>query len=319
MSYFAIRSEGGLLPLDILERLAREELPGQKARDFGLAKGRRLGDEIAGAWSDAQDYWSVFKRHRDELPEGETGTTLTRERWAGRILTELLGYELTYQPAGAVVQGKVYPISHRAGNGEEAPPGHIEGCRVALDRRGPAGHRRLSPQALVQEYLNREERHLWGVVTNGLILRLLRETPVTARPSYLEFDLESILEGGRYNEFVLFYRLCHRTRLPAEGEEAGKCLLETYCQEAVEQGGRVRDKLRDGVEEALKVFGNGFLRHPANTEFRESLQSCKLTADQYHQQLLRLIYRLLFLMVAEERHMIASDGEDADRKQRIYD
>lgn len=43
-SYFAIRSEGGLLPLDILERVACEELPGQKARDFGLAKGRRLGN-----------------------------------------------------------------------------------------------------------------------------------------------------------------------------------------------------------------------------------------------------------------------------------
>lgn len=152
--------------------------------------------------------------------------------------------------------------------------------------------------------MNREERYLWGIVSNGVCLRLLREAPLTSRPAYLEFDLESILEGNRYNEFVLFYRLCLRTRLAREGEDPPKCFLKTYYLEAIEQGGRVRDKLRDGVEEALKIFRSGFLQHPANAELRERLQSGKLPIEQYHQQLLRLVYRLLFLSVAEERHGI---------------
>jgi hypothetical protein len=319
MPYTAIHSEGGLIPGDILDQIAQESLPGQKATDFGLEKGRRLSEEISRAWSDAQDYWHIFARRSADLPEGETGTTLTRERWVTRLFNDLLGYGLAFQAAGAAVDGRTYPISHRAGASEESPPVHIEGFRVDLDRRPPAGHRRLSPQALVQDYLNRSEQQLWGVVTNGHRLRLLRETPRTSRPAYLEFDLQSILEGSRFNEFALFYRLCHRTRLPRAGEDASKCLLEGYYQESIDQGGRVRDRLRDGVEEALKILGTGFLRHPENTALRERIQAGKLTAPEYHRQLLRLVYRLLFLMVAEERRMIVPEGPETDRRQRLYD
>src|SRR6516162_9138743 len=154
MPYTAIHSEGGLIPGDILEQIAQESLPGQKASDFGLEKGRRLSEEISRAWSDAQDYWHIFERRAADLPEGETGTTLTRERWVTRLFNDLLGYGLTFQAAGAVVDGRTYPISHRAEASEESPPVDIEGFRVDLDRRAPAGHRRLSPQALMQDYLN---------------------------------------------------------------------------------------------------------------------------------------------------------------------
>jgi hypothetical protein len=319
MPYVAIHSEGGLIPGDILDQIAQESLPGQKAADFGLEKGRRLSEEISRAWSDAQDYWHIFDRRSADLPEGETGTTLTRERWVVRLFNDLLGYALTFQAAGTVVEGRTYPISHRAGPSDESPPVHIEGFRVDLDRRPPAGHRRLSPQALVQDYLNRSEQQLWGIVTNGYRLRLLRETPRTSRPAYLEFDLQSILEGSRFNEFALFYRLCHRTRLPRAGEEASKCLLETYYQESIDQGGRVRDRLRDGVEEVLKILGSGFLRHSENAALTERIHAGKLAVAEYHRQLLRLVYRLLFLMVAEERHMIVPEGPEADRRQRLYD
>jgi hypothetical protein len=319
MPYMAIHSEGGLIPSDILDQIAQEGLPGQKATDFGLEKGRRLSEEISRAWSDAQDYWHIFDRRSADLPEGETGTTLTRERWVTRLFNDLLGYALTFQTAGAVVDGRTYPISHRAGAGEESPPVHIEGFRVDLDRRPPAGHRRLSPQALVQDYLNRSEQQLWGIVTNGYRLRLLRETPRTSRPAYLEFDLQSILEGSRFNEFAVFYRLCHRTRLPRAGEDPHRCLLEDYFQKSIEEGGRVRERLGKGVKEALEVLGTAFLRHPENAALTERIQTGKLAAAEYHRQLLRLVYRQLFLMVAEERHMIVPEGPEADRRQRLYD
>jgi hypothetical protein len=127
--YVGIRSEGGLIPYDVLDKIAKEESGlGQQAKDFGLSAGRRLTDEIARAWSDAQDYWHIFQRRTTGLPEGETGTTLTR-KWVSDLLNELLGYELAYQPSGAVIGGKNYPISHRAGAGEESPPVQIEGFR----------------------------------------------------------------------------------------------------------------------------------------------------------------------------------------------
>ena len=157
--YIGIHSEGGLIPYDVLDKIAKEESGlGQQAKDFGLAAGRRLTDEIARAWSDAQDYWHIFQRRSSILPENETGVTLTR-KWIGDVL-ELLGYELALQQAGVVIGGKNYPISHRAGASEDSPPVQIEGFRADLDKRPQA--RRLSPQALVQEYLNNSDSPVVG-------------------------------------------------------------------------------------------------------------------------------------------------------------
>jgi hypothetical protein len=38
VKYTAIRSEGGLLPYDLLDEILAETAPGQKAVDFGLPK-----------------------------------------------------------------------------------------------------------------------------------------------------------------------------------------------------------------------------------------------------------------------------------------
>jgi hypothetical protein len=319
VKYTAIRSEGGLLPYDLLDEILAETAPGQKAADFGLPKGRRVSDEIQRVWLDAQELWSRFKAGREKLTERDPhGTTLTRDRWIGPLLTDpvRLSYDLHYQPSAAVLGGMTFVISHRAGEPPDSPPVHIEGCAIELDKRPPKY--RTSPQAMVQEFLNRSEPHLWGVATNGLRFRLLRDSVRTARPTYLEFDLETILEGVHYNEFVLFYRLCHRTRLPQAGRPPEDCWLEKYYQQSIEKGGRVRDNLRDGVEEALKVLGTGFLRHPANTALLEKIDSGKLSADQYHRQLLLLVYRLLFLTVAEDRQLVISTGENGERNQAVY-
>src|SRR5207245_5306873 len=103
-----------------------------------------------------------------------------------------------------------------------APPVHIVSCEQELDRKGGAAR---SPHALVQDYLNRSDA-LWGLVTNGLKLRLLRNTVRFSKPSFIEFDLEAIFKGNLYSEFVLFWRLAHATRLPRDASEAHTCWLE---------------------------------------------------------------------------------------------
>jgi hypothetical protein len=91
---------------------------------------------------------------------------------------------------------------------------------------------RLSPHALVQEYLNATD-HLWGIVTNGVRLRLLRESARFTRPTYVEFDLQAMLEGERFSDFALLYRLLHRSRLPQRAADAPECWLERYHQQAL--------------------------------------------------------------------------------------
>lgn len=314
MSFTAFKSEGGLLPADLLDQVGTGSLVGQTPADFGLEKGRRLTDEIAAAWADARDQWRIYQRALGRLKEGDAGTTTTRDQWMVPLL-RLLGYDdLTYTPSAALVEGRTYAISHWAGRGGESAPVHIVGCRVDLDSRD-AGRTRLSANALVQEYLNRTEQ-LWGVVTNGLRVRVLRDSAKLTRPAYLEIDLEQIMTGEKFAEFGLLYRLLHRTRLAREGMSPDQCLLEQYYQEALKVGGRVREKLRDGVEQALGFLGTGFLSHPANETLRQRWQSGALPDADLYRQLLRVIYRVLFLMVAEERKLV---GPESPALWRVYE
>lgn len=301
----SLKLQGGLVGADLIDQIADGSASGQKASDFNLDGRRHLTDEIAAAWTDARAYWVAFQRRLERISPEDTATSVTRDQWMIPLLS-LLDYQLTYTARATEVDGQTYALSHRAGTTDEAPPVHIVGCRQSLDRRPESGRPRLGPHSLLQEYLNRTES-LWGIVTNGLVLRVLRDSQLMRRQAYVEFDLRQIMEGEKFADFGLLYRLVHRSRLPSGPEDAPECLLERYYRITVEQGGRVRDRLRDGVEEALKILANGFLQHPRNTALRELITDSRLEPVELYQQLLRIIYRFLFLMVAEERNLITEN------------
>ena len=311
MSYFtSIRIEGGLLGPDTFEQILAGDLPGQGPGDFGLDGKRNLTDAIAAAFADARAQWGAFQNRFQRLPDTDIATSATRDAWAIPFLG-LLGYELRYNPRAYDVDGLSFAISHRAGEAEDSPPVHIVGARQELGRVPASGRPRLAPHSLVQEYLNRTE-HLWGIVTNGLVLRLLRDSTYVRRQAYVEFDLAAMLEEQRFQDFAVLYRLLHRTRLPRGTADADQCLLEQYHQQSVEQGGRVRDRLRDGVEECITRLANGFLRHPANDDLRRRIApACtgneRITAESLYRQLLVRVYRFLFLLVSEDRGLLSTD------------
>jgi hypothetical protein len=305
----SIRIEGGLLGPDLLDQLLAAQPPGQKARDFGLDGKRNLTDEIASVFADTRALWEIFQHRLARLPDTDLATSVTRDAWMIPFLG-LLGYELKYNQRGYEVDGLTFAISHRAGEPEDSPPIHIVGARQELGRVPPSGRPRLAPHSLVQEYLNRTES-LWGLVTNGSTLRLLRDTTFVRRQAYVEFDLRGMIEERRFEDFAALYRLLHRTRLPKGQHDADKCLLEKYYSHSVEQGGRVRDHLRDGVELTLTKLANGFLRHPSNDSLRRRISpECsgneRITAEHFYQQVLRIVYRFLFLLVAEDRGLLGS-------------
>ena len=316
-----VQFEGNLLAADITTELLTGNIKGQTPADFGLPKSDKLEDEIAIAWGDAKAYWASFQRQLNRLDAEDTATSITREMAV--LLLKSLGYTPVYTAKAEVVEGQTYAISHRAVSQADSsitnqqlpitnyPPIHIIGCRLDIDKRPPSGTPRLSAHGLVQEYLNKTE-HLWAIATNGFRWRLLRDSSLMTRLTYIEFDLEQILNGENFAEFGLFYRLFHRSRLPETADDADKCLLEYYHQESLQQGGRVRERLRDGVEKALIQLGNGFIQHHSSDP-RLLEEVGDLT---YYRQLLRLIYRLLFLMVAESRNLLLI-GEDTE-KARIY-
>ena len=314
MSYSTISLEGGLFTPDLLERISQADsnIPGQSPSDFGLRPNRSLLDEIQSSFSDASLRWDAFNRRRERSRQNLT--TLTRQDWAIPFF-EILGFPpLEVQRGSIDLGGTTFPISHLAHSTENAPPVHIVAPDQSLDQRGR--NTRRSPHALVQEYLNRSEA-LWGVVTNGARLRLLRDSARLSKPTYLEFDLQAMLEGNAYGEFTALYRLVHATRFPHHGAEPHECLLESYYNHGIEEGGRVREKLRDGVKNALEILGAALIRHPRNDALRDAFHSGMLDENAYYRQLLSLVYRLLFLMVAEERRVLFTNGGDAGL-QNIY-
>jgi hypothetical protein len=123
VSRVGIAVEGGLIAADLVERIALgdETVPGQKPKDFGLEAGR-LSAEIQAAFSDIRVFWDGFKRRREHTQT--SAVTLTREGWVVPFL-ERLGYALAFQRAALQIGDQRYPLSHRAGEGENAVPVHI--------------------------------------------------------------------------------------------------------------------------------------------------------------------------------------------------
>ena len=183
----------------------------------------------------------------------------------------------------------------------------------------PAGCGRGLPHGLVQEFLNRSDSHLWGIVSNGKTLRLLRDNASLTRQAYVEFDLAAIFDGESFADFTLLWLCCYRTRF--EGDIPQRCLLEQWSKEAASASTRAREKLRSGVEQAIVCLGNGVLAHPDNAALRSRLRSDDLIADDLQRQLLRIVYRMLFLLVAESRNLLLDpDAPHAatDRYRRFY-
>jgi N-6 DNA Methylase len=316
MNYSAINIQGNIVSSEILEKIRTEDIRFQKSVDFGLAPSALVRDEINLAWNLAVSHWNAFKIKRELLKETDTGTAETRRYWMLPLL-QVLGYEVMNSNA-EIINGKTYAISHRASN-RDGFPLHIVGVNQSLDKRADIGGTRLSPHALAQEYLNNTE-HTYGLISNGRFIRVLRDATRLSKLSYLEFDLEQILEEGLFVEFALMYRVLHASRMPEKQDSGAECFLEFYHQEALASGSRIRERLSVAVENSIKELANGFLRNPNNQELRESVLNHQVSSKGYYLYTLRLVYRVLFLLVIEERKLIYPEkrGEELDTKRSIY-
>ena len=315
----SIRSEGGLLPADLLRRVLdpKEKLAGTRPEDYGLPQSERLNEVITQSWSRLRKHWAEFRAAAANLPAGEAGTGLTNDKWSLPLLREL-GFGLLPTSPGPEINGRIYAINRFFG----PVPIHLVGCGLSLDRRaaGVRGAAAVNPHGLVQEFLNRSSGHRWAIVSNGLRLRLLRDNQALSRQSFLEFDLEAMFVGEVYSDFVLLWLTAHATRFaPREDDPAKACWLEQWTKLANEQGTRALGELRGGVERALQILGEGFTGHQKNAALRDALRTGQVPLADFHGQLLRVVYRLIFLFVAEGRTIdgrsLLHPREDSDAAQ----
>ena len=311
--FTALRIEGGILPPEFFQAIAALEAPQQAGADYGLSKSLALKEELARYWRIANDLYSRYseRRARQDLIAGKVGV----DEWLVPLLHSLLGYDDLTTANSVTLGDRVFKLTHSACGG--TVPLLLVTRDFNLDKADPRfGYEglRQAPHGLMQEYLNAQDSSLWGIVSNGSKLRILRDNPSLTRPSYIEADLDLVFTEELYPDFAALWLAAHASRLKPIDDKPSNCIIETWRTKAHETGERALENLRDGVTEALRQIGNGFLQHPNNDDLRAKLEDGTLSPEHYFQQLLGLVYRLLFLFTAEERDLLhAPEATDAQR------
>ena len=279
--------EGNLIAPAMVASLAAPKDDEETRQSYRIRKGLSIRDEISTAFRVGQSHFDSFRKITN--PSVDATRRFIRE-----FLAETLGFDDLAPHEGGVclLAGDRVPIV-------VTPPAEDK-----LDRRSPtlSTDRSRSAAFALQDYLNDRDDALWGIATNGTALRLIRDNASLTRPAYIEADLAQIFTNEDAASFAVLWLLCHRTRFGLAGAPATDCALERWRDAGAKEGEAARDRLAGQVQLALKLLGCGFLE--ANPDLSKRLQSGDIPLTDWFNELLRLVYRLIFLMVAEDRNLL---------------
>ena len=304
LDFAAIEIAGTLLPPEIVTRAAAFDMPEQSDEGYGVLPGLKLRDEIARYYQIALAHWERFSVVRD-------GNVSAPQRFVLDLLTDCFGFANIAETGPVILSERRFPIRHASHDGRVpiviAPLAPAESRKAGIDEAVvPFGDetRRRSATQLLQEYLNADEDALWGIASDGCTLRLMRDNVSLTRPAWIEANLEKILTEGLFADFSALWLVIHASRFGAMDASPSDCPLERWRERGRIDGSAAKEKLRLGVEAALIELGAGFLENPANDHLRDALITGKLTRQAYYEELLRLVYRLIFLFAAEDRNLL---------------
>jgi hypothetical protein len=302
LSFDAITVEGALIPPAMLSRIAQHQLTGQTEADYGVPKGLTLRDEIA-------RYFRIGQALFADLSASDSPSPAATIAFTEKLLRDVFGFTDLRRVGTRNLDDRQFAVTLEALGGRVpivvVPPADD------LDRPTthlPGDGRRRSAASAVQDWLNASDDTLWGLACNGVRLRLMRDNASLTRPAYIEANLRRIFEGEAFADFAALWLLVHASRFGAPDTAPSNCALEHWREAGSREGLAARDRLRDGVEAALLTLGNGFLAHPKNAQLVEQLRTGALPLPVYFGQLLRLVYRLIFLLAAEDRNLLHPPG-----------
>ncbi|RYM08566.1 Eco57I restriction-modification methylase domain-containing protein [Sphingobium cupriresistens] len=305
--FAALTIEGGLIAPDQVQAIASAAPDQKTAADYGCPKGTGLRDEITRYFRIAQAHWQGYARL-------EQPTMQQTAEFARNLLEQAFGFELA-GPHHQMREDRRFTIAWEAKGGRVpiviAPPAPADkgkagdGFARALPEFGDGADGRIarrSPTVLLQDWLNANPDFYWGLVFAGDRVRLMRDNASLTRPAWIEADLGAIFRDEMFADFAALWLLIHASRFGAEGAAASDCALERWREAGMRAGTSARERLRVNVEEALMALGQGIL--DANPAIRERLDSNQLTMPHLFEQMLRVVYRLIFLGVAEDRDLL---------------
>lgn len=290
--------EGNLIAPAMVAKLDQRTAPEQAPEDYSVRKGLTIREEISTAFRVGQSHFDAFRSF--ENPSADA----TR-RFVKNFLKETFGFSDIVDASD--------PVAFIAGG--RVPVVVVPPADEKLDRRSASlsSDRPRSPAFALQDYLNEHDEALWGIATNGTLIRLMRDNASLTRPAYIEADLAQIFANEDAASFGLLWLLIHRSRFGGEGRPATDCPLERWRESGSKEGEVARDRLAGQVQTALKLLGSGFLE--ANPELSSRLKSGEINLTDWFNELLRLVYRLIFMMVAEDRNLLHPEKAPAEARK----
>jgi len=278
--------------------LAAHETAGQSEADYSIPRGLTLRDEIA-------RYFRIGQAIFQDLFTSPAPSTAATVNFTEALLRDVFGFSDLNRVGHHDHDGRTFPVTLEGATGRV--PVVVVPPADDLDR--PSAHlqgegRRRSAASALQEWLNASEPALWGLCCNGNALRLIRDNASLTRPAYIEANLRQIFEAESFADFAALWLLVHVSRFGKVSATPADSALERWREAGNKEGEAARERLSIGVHYALLSLGNGFLAHPDNAALRERLASNQLGLPDFFGQLLRLVYRLIFLLAAEDRGLL---------------
>lgn len=288
-----ITLEGGLISSAMLARIAARGAGDQTEADYAVPKGLTLRDEIARYFRIGAALFKDFAAS----PTPSAGAAIS-------LMEGLFGQVLGFTDVEVHRHGG-HPVALQAKKGRVPivivpPSDDLDRASAYLSGEG----RRRSAGSSLQDWLNHTDHALWGFCSNGDQLRLMRDNASLTRPAFVEVNLREIFETENFADFAAVWQLFHASRFGASGTPVTDCALERWREAGANEGVVARERLSKNVEEALLALGTGFLAHPDNGNLRTRVTGGQLPLQDFFGQLLRLVYRLIFLLVAEDRGLL---------------
>lgn len=310
----AITIEGGLIAPEQVAAIAGATRDAKLAASYDVPKGLTLADEISRYFRIGQGIWRDYAKI--EVPTTTQTAAFVRELLAGAF-----GFDDLAGPVDRQDGTRRYRIALEARDGRVpiivAPPS-FEGTRFNGFNRalpefgdGNEGRARRAPIVLLQDWLNHADHALWGLVFAGDRVRLMRDNASLTRGAWIEADLGGMFRDEMFADFTAWWLLTHASRFGSAGTLSSAAPLEQAREAGLKQGTAARDRLGRNVAEALRELGAGLIE--ANPQLRDQIATDPAATMRLFEELLRTVYRLIFLAVAEERDLLhpRTTGRDA--------
>ena len=298
----ALTIEGGLIAPEQVQKVIAADRTPKTADSYACPKGTSLGDEIARFFRIGQAIWRDYD-------QADAKTIARTAAFARDLLTQCLGFTDLQGPVEHREGTRRYRIAWE-GKGGRVPvvvAAPVEGSDAFAKSQpefgdGEGGRLRRSPAALLQDWLNATDHALWGIVFAGDRVRLMRDNASLTRPAWIEADLGAMFRDEMFADLTAFWLLAHATRFGAPDAAPSDCALEQWREAGLKQGVEARKDLYANVATALEELGQGLV--DANPDLRDKIATGALPMQALFEELLRTVYRLIFLAVAEDRDLL---------------